>query len=103
MDDGRRELVEVAQPKGHLEKNGRAGIGRKGSVCVQTAAEGGGHVLHHQLGQLGARFHMHAQELDYVWVVESPKQLTLCSKSDVGGWGMGCIEQPWIHGVTTMT
>ena len=47
MDDWRRELVEVAQPKGHLEKNGAAGLSGEGSVRVQTAAEGGGKVLHH--------------------------------------------------------
>ena len=82
VDDGRRELVEVAQPEGHLQQDGAANLGWEGTVCVQTAAEGGGQVLHHQLRQLGACLHTHAQELDYVRVVELPKQLTLCSKSE---------------------
>ena len=73
MDDWRRELVEVAQPEGHLEKNGAAGLSGKGSVRVQTVADGGRKVLHHQLGQLGACLYMHAQELDYVRVVELAK------------------------------
>ena len=77
--------MEVAQPEGHLEKNGAAGLCGEGSVHVQVAAEGGGKVLHHQLGQLGACLYTHAQELDYVRVVELAKQLTLCSKPDVGG------------------
>ena len=65
--------MEVAQPECHLEKNGVAGLSGEGSVRVQTAAEGSGKVLHHQLGQLGACLHTHAQELDDVWVVELAK------------------------------
>ena len=83
VDDGRRELVEITQPEGHLQQDAAANLGREGTVRVQTAAEGGGQVFHHQLGQLGACLHTHAQELDYVWVVELPKQLTLCSKSEM--------------------
>ena len=82
VDDGRRELVEVAQPEGHLQQDAAANLGWEGTVRVQTAAEGCGQVLHHQLRQLGACLHAHAQELDYVRVVELPKQLTLCSKSE---------------------
>ena len=73
MDEGRRELVEVAQSEGHLEKDGAAGLGGEGSVHVQTAEEGGGQVLHHQFRQLGACLQTNAQELDYVRVVESSK------------------------------
>ena len=73
MDDGRRELVEVAQPDGHLEKDGAAGLGGEGSVHVQTVAEGCRQVLHHQFGKLRACLHTHAQELDYMWVVKLPK------------------------------
>ena len=81
--------MEVVQPEGHLEKNGAAGLSGESSMRVQTAAEGGGKVLHHQLGQLGACLYTHAQELDYVRVVELAKQLRLCSKPDVGGGGGG--------------
>ena len=80
MDDGRRELVEVAQPEGYLQQDAAADVCWEGTVCIQTAAEGGGQVLHHQLWQLRACLHTHAQELDYVRVVELPEQLTLCSK-----------------------
>ena len=73
MDDWRRELVEVAQPEGHLEKNGAAGLSGEGSVRVQTVVEGGGKVLHNQFGKLGACLYTHAQELDYVRLVELPK------------------------------
>ena len=73
MDDRRRGLVEVAQPEGHLQQDTIANLSWEGTVRVQTAAEGGGQVLHHQLGQLGACLHTHTQELDYVRVVESPK------------------------------
>ena len=82
VDDGRRELMEVAQSEGHLQQDAAANLGWEGTVRVQTAAEGGWQVLHHQLRQLGACLHTHAQELDYVRVVELPKQLTLCSKSE---------------------
>ena len=80
MDDGRRELVEVAQPEGHFQHDTTADLSGEGTVCVQTAAEGSGQVLHHQLGQLRVCFHTHTQELDYVGMVELSKQLTLCSK-----------------------
>ena len=82
VDDGRRELVKVAQPEGHLQQDGAANLGWEGTVRVQTAAKGCGKVLHHQLRKLGACLHTHTQELDYVRVVELPKQLTLCSKSE---------------------
>ena len=42
MDDGRRELVEVVQPKDHLQQDAAANLGWEGTVHVQTAAEGGG-------------------------------------------------------------
>ena len=47
---------------------------------IQTVADGGRQVLHHQFRQLQACLHTHTQELDYVWVVELPKKLTLGGK-----------------------
>ena len=40
MDDGRRELVQVAQTEGHLEKDSAAGVDGEGTVCVQILTEG---------------------------------------------------------------
>ena len=60
VDDRRRELVEVAQPEGHLQQDATTNLSWEGTMRIQTAAESGGQVLHHQLGQLGACLHTHA-------------------------------------------
>ena len=85
MDDGRRELVEVAQPEGHLQQDAIANLSGESTIHIHTTAKSGGQVLHHQLGKLRTFFHMHTQELDYMRVVELSKQLALCSKTDGRG------------------
>ena len=80
MDDGRREFVEIAQAECHFKQDATAYLGWEMAMFIQTEAEGGGKVFHHQFGKLGACLHTYTHELDYVGVVELSKQFTLCNK-----------------------